>query len=172
MDLGLSGRTALVLGAAGGLGSAIARTLAKEGTNVALADVDGEGLSKLSESLVLAGVRSLPLAWDMSDLGSIAGHMDSIERTLGPVDILVIITGGLPPTPARQQDPNVWARNFQSMVLSVIAITDRSLPNMEAGAVGPHYHQHVFRSDRANSQSGDFERPQGLARWLVEDPLA
>ena len=58
MDLGLSGRTALVLGAAGGLGSAIARALAKEGANVALADVESEGLSKLSESVDLCCIDS------------------------------------------------------------------------------------------------------------------
>jgi 3-oxoacyl-[acyl-carrier protein] reductase len=121
VDSGLSWRTALVLGAAGGLGSAIARTLAKKGANVALADVDSEGLSKVSESVASRRVRSLPLVWDVSDLGSIAGHMDSIESTLGPVDILVNITGGPPPTPASRQDPSVWTRNFQAMVLSVIA---------------------------------------------------
>jgi 3-oxoacyl-[acyl-carrier protein] reductase len=46
--------------------------------------------------------------------------------------ILVNITGGPPPTPASGQDPALWAKHFQSMVLSVIAITDRVLPNMRA----------------------------------------
>ena len=39
MDLGLKNKTALVLGAGGGLGSAIARTVAREGANIALADI-------------------------------------------------------------------------------------------------------------------------------------
>ncbi|MGA3223145.1 MAG: SDR family oxidoreductase, partial [Acidobacteriaceae bacterium] len=41
-------------------------------------------------------------------------------------------TGGPPPTPASGQDTAVWSKQFQSMVLSVIATTDRVLPNMRA----------------------------------------
>ena len=47
-------------------------------------------------------------------------------------DILVNITGGPPPTPAAGQDPALWSKHFHAMVLSVIAITDRVLPNMRA----------------------------------------
>ncbi len=41
-------------------------------------------------------------------------------------------TGGPPPTTASGQDPALWSKHFQAMVLSVIAITDRVLPNMRA----------------------------------------
>ena len=51
---------------------------------------------------------------------------------MGPVDILVNNTGGPPPTTASGQDPELWSKHFQAMVLSVIAITDRVLPNMRA----------------------------------------
>lgn len=40
------------------------------------------------------------------------------------------ITGGPPSTPASGQDPTLWTKHFQGMVLSVIAITDRVLPKM------------------------------------------
>ena len=46
------------------------------------------------------------------------------------MDILVNITGGPPPTPAAGQDPALWSKQFEAMVLSVIAITDRVLPKM------------------------------------------
>jgi len=72
------------------------------------------------------------LVWDLSDLTQIDAHVSRIEAELGPVDVLVNITGGPPPTPASGQDPALWAKHFQSMVLSVIAITDRVLPNMRA----------------------------------------
>jgi 3-oxoacyl-[acyl-carrier protein] reductase len=52
------------------------------------------------------------------------------KKALGPIDILVNNTGGPPPTPAHGQDPALWIRHFQSMVLSVIALTDRVLPGM------------------------------------------
>jgi 3-oxoacyl-[acyl-carrier protein] reductase len=53
-----------------------------------------------------------------------------VEARFGPVDVLVNNTGGPPPTPAAGQDPALWTKNFQMMVLSVIALTDRVLPRM------------------------------------------
>jgi 3-oxoacyl-[acyl-carrier protein] reductase len=130
MDLGIKGRTALVLGAGGGLGGAVARALAVEGVNVALGDIDEKAVNAAAAAVEAAGAKALPLVWDLSDLESIAGHVGAINEKLGAVDILVNITGGPPPTPVAGQDPAQWARQFQSMVLSVIAISDAVLPSM------------------------------------------
>lgn len=130
MDLGIEGRTALVLGAGGGLGSAIARGLAREGAQVALADINGDAVNATAEDLRASGARTLALAWDLGDLALIDRNVGEIERTLGPVDILVNNTGGPPPTPAAGQDTALWAKSFQAMVLSVIGLTDRVLPGM------------------------------------------
>lgn len=130
MDLKIAGRTALVLGAGGGLGRAIAETLAAEGAKVAMADVDADALRAAADAVEAAGGKALTLAWDLADIASIDGHVGAIEAWSGPVDILVNITGGPPPTTASGQDPALWSRHFQAMVLSVIAITDRVLPKM------------------------------------------
>jgi 3-oxoacyl-[acyl-carrier protein] reductase len=132
MDLGIKGRTALVLGAGGGLGGAVARALAAEGANLALGDIDEQAVNATAAAVEGAGAMALPLVWDLSDLGSIAGHVAAINEKLGPVDILVNITGGPPPTPVAGQDVAQWARQFQAMVLSVIAISDAVLPSMRA----------------------------------------
>lgn len=50
--------------------------------------------------------------------------------------ILVNDTGGPPPTPVSGQDPAIWAKHFNAMVLSVVAITDRVLPGMRAAGWG------------------------------------
>lgn len=132
MDLGLNGRTALVLGGGGGLGRAIATALARESVNVAIGDIDGAALEQSAGEIRAAGAKALPLQWNLQDLSTIDGNVKKIEGELGPVDILVNITGGPPPTPAAGQDPALWTKNFESMVLSVIAITDRVLPGMKA----------------------------------------
>jgi 3-oxoacyl-[acyl-carrier protein] reductase len=132
MDLGLKGKTALVLGGGGGLGRAIATAFARESANVAVADIDAAALAKSAGDIVAAGARALPLQWNLQDLHSIDGHVTAIEQQLGPVDIVVNITGGPPPTPAAGQDPALWTKHFESMVLSVIAITDRLLPGMKS----------------------------------------
>jgi 3-oxoacyl-[acyl-carrier protein] reductase len=130
MDLGLKGKTALVLGGGGGLGRAIARTLAREGTRVAVGDIDAAALEKTMEEIGAAGSEGLPLPWDLGDLALIDERVSAVESRLGPVDVLVNNTGGPPPTPASGQDPDLWRKSFEAMVLSVIAITDRVLPGM------------------------------------------
>jgi 3-oxoacyl-[acyl-carrier protein] reductase len=131
MDLGISGRTALVLGASGGLGSAIAVRLAQEGVNVAAAGRSADALAATAARVEAAGAKALPLVWDLGDLDRVALSVAEVERTLGPVDILVNNTGGPPPTPAAGQDPATWRASFESMVLAVIAVTDRVLPGMK-----------------------------------------
>ncbi|MGJ7568362.1 SDR family oxidoreductase [Variovorax sp. GB1R11] len=136
MDLGLSGRTALVLGAGGGLGGAIARTLAREGARVALADIDLAAASNVAEQITKAGGQAVALAWDLGDLSVIDANIARIESELGPVDVLVNNTGGPPPTPISGQGSALWSQHFQSMVMSVIAITDRVLPGMRERRFG------------------------------------
>lgn len=136
MDLGINGKTALVLGAAGGLGSAIARTLAREGAKVAIADIDVEAAKAVAEDIDKDKVATIAIRWDLADLGSIDSNVAQIEARLGPVDILVNNTGGPPPTPVSGQKSELWATHFQSMVMSVIAITDRALPGMRERKFG------------------------------------
>jgi 3-oxoacyl-[acyl-carrier protein] reductase len=136
MDLGLSGKTALVLGAGGGLGSAIARTLAQEGVRVALADIDLAAASGVAQEIISTGAQAMALAWDLGDLSVIEVNVTRIERELGPIDILINNTGGPPPTPVSGQSSELWNRHFQSMVMSVIAITDRVLPGMRERQFG------------------------------------
>ena len=130
MNLGLRGKTALVLGAGGGLGRAIAKALAEEGARVAVGDRKAEHLEPTLADIAAAGSEGLPLAWDLADLSLIDGQVASIERRFGPVEVLVNNTGGPPPTPASGQAPELWGEHFQAMVLSVIALTDRVLPGM------------------------------------------
>ncbi|MEP9376016.1 SDR family oxidoreductase [Aquabacter sp. CN5-332] len=130
MDLGLAGKTALVLGAGGGLGGAIARTLAREGAMVAAADIDAAAAGRTAEAIAGAGGKAIALGWDLGDLSLIEPSIARIEAELGPVDVLVNNTGGPPPTPASGQSPELWSKHFQSMVLSVFVLTDRVLPGM------------------------------------------
>ncbi len=132
MDLGLSGKTALVLGASSGLGRAIALGLAGEGANVAVAARNEAALAALAGEIEALGVRALPVRWDLADLTVIDANVAAVEASLGAVDILINNTGGPPPTTAAGQSPDLWTAQFQAMVASVIATTDRVLPGMIA----------------------------------------
>jgi 3-oxoacyl-[acyl-carrier protein] reductase len=130
MNLGITAKTALVLGGGGGLGRAICMALASEGVNVAIADIASDAIAGTKTEVGVFGVRNMGIVWDLGDLSQIDAHVSKIESELGVVDILVNLTGGPPPTPAGGQDVALWSKHFQSMVLSVIAITDRVLPKM------------------------------------------
>lgn len=136
MDFGLNGKTALVLGGGAGLGKAIALALGREGARVAVAGRTAATVQQTAEEIEKGGSKGLPLTWDIGDLSLIDRNVSAIESQFGPVDVLVNNTGGPPPTPAAGQDPALWRKNFEAMVLSVIAITDRVLPGMRQSKWG------------------------------------
>lgn len=132
MDLELRGKTALVLGAGGGLGGAIARALAAEGVRVVAADINLAAARATADGIAGQGGEAMPLAWDLGQLSQVPDKVEAIRERFGGVDILVNNTGGPPPTPVHGQDPQLWRKHFEAMVLSVIAITDALLPHMKA----------------------------------------
>ena len=93
MDLGLTDRVAMVLGAGGGLGGAIAATLAREGARVAACDINADALGALADTAQDGGT-IVPVPFDLASLPALDAAVDSIESQLGFVDILVNITGG------------------------------------------------------------------------------
>jgi 3-oxoacyl-[acyl-carrier protein] reductase len=129
MDLGLQNKVALVLGGGGGLGQAIARTLIGEGAHVAISDRSEDALTAAMAQL--DAERAFALTWNLGDHDAIDDNVTLVERRFGPIDVLVNITGGPPPTPVVQQPLAVWSEQFNAMVLSVIAITDRVVPGMK-----------------------------------------
>lgn len=131
MDLGIQHKTALIFGAGGGLGGAIALALAREGVKVAIADINKEALGETAKKIADVGGKSLSLLWDLGDLSRIDESISSIEAEFESVDILVNNTGGPPPTTAAGQNAEIWQQYFNTMVVPVIAITDRVLPAMQ-----------------------------------------
>ena len=130
MELGLKGKVALVLASSRGLGQAMAVSLAREGVKVAVTGRNPEGLQQSVKMIEAVGGQALALQWDLADLSVIDSLVAKVETDLGPIDILINNTGGPPPTPAAGQDPALWQKSFNDMVLSLIAITDRVLPGM------------------------------------------
>jgi short-subunit dehydrogenase len=85
----LQGRTALVTGASGGLGTHIARRLAREGMNVAVSGRREDALAAVATELEALGAKTAAIPADLSDLSAIDPLVDSVEKTLGPIDVLV-----------------------------------------------------------------------------------
>jgi NAD(P)-dependent dehydrogenase (short-subunit alcohol dehydrogenase family) len=90
----LTGKTALVTGAAGGLGRAIALSLAEAGADVALGLRDPNADGGLAAAITALGRRALPLAMDVTDLPQSRAAIDSVVTEFGCLDILVNNAGG------------------------------------------------------------------------------
>jgi short-subunit dehydrogenase len=86
----LQDRTALVTGASGGLGTHIARRLAREGMNVAVSGRREDALAAVADELRGLGVKAEAVPADLSDLGQVDPLIERSEAALGgPLDVLV-----------------------------------------------------------------------------------
>lgn len=136
MQLGIEGKVALVQGAGGGLGSAIALALAKEGVHVAACDVNEQALEATRVELAKTGTPFMTVPWDLKDQPAFSAKLQTVVEELGDVDILVNNSGGPPPSSASGVAASVWRAQFEEMVLSLIALTDLVLPKMMARSWG------------------------------------
>jgi 3-oxoacyl-[acyl-carrier protein] reductase len=132
VNLGLAGKIALVVGGGGGLGSAVAHALAREGARVAVAGRDRGSAGQTVEAIAADGGEAFAVHLDLTDLASLDAALASIRARSGEVEILFNNSGGPPPTTAAGQPVEVWREQFDAIVLGVIALTDRVLPPMRA----------------------------------------
>jgi 3-oxoacyl-[acyl-carrier protein] reductase len=127
MDLGIKGKTALVMGASAGLGRAIARALVAEGVRVAICSRDGARIEKARADL---GVE-LAVECDLSKPGAAASLVQGVEKKLGSCDILVVNTGGPPKAPFAEVSTQQWHEGFEGLWMSAVDSIQAALPGMK-----------------------------------------
>ncbi len=112
-SISLAGQVAVVTGGGRGIGRAVAQRLAAAGAAVA---VIARSDSELAETVALiqqAGGRATALAADVTDLHAVRHAMQTIERSLGPVDLLVNSAGAIKPFgPVWKIDADEWWRTI------------------------------------------------------------
>src|SRR5436305_1615493 len=89
----LTGRVALVSGAAQGLGRAMAVALAEAGADLVLADLNTAGVTKTAEHIAGLGRRVLPATCDVSAPDQIRGMFARLDREFGRIDFLGNVAG-------------------------------------------------------------------------------
>jgi len=85
----LEGKNALITGAAQGIGKAVALGMAKEGANVAIADVNIESARTTSQEVSALGVKSIALKLDVSNQENVIDAFKTVTGELGSLDILI-----------------------------------------------------------------------------------
>lgn len=131
MEFGLKQKVALVHGAGGGLGGAIARALADEGATVVVCDINETNLAATCEAIESVGGKAIGKQWDLAQIDKFKQLHDDVVAAVGPIDILCNNTGGPPPSLVQNVERDVWQRHFTEMVLSVVSMTDLVLPGMK-----------------------------------------
>jgi 3-hydroxybutyrate dehydrogenase len=121
----LSGRTALVTGAASGIGAALARRLAADGARVLAVDLNEDGAKALADEV--PGVE--PLACDLSDL-------DAVDALPAEVDVLVNNAGLQHVSPVHEFDPQRFHTILTIMLEAPFRLARRTLPHMYARGWG------------------------------------
>ncbi len=137
MDLGITGKNALICGASQGMGKAIATALAAEGANVfmcARTEYTLADAARAVKETAKGKVEYLPT--DLSKEESRHKLSEAIKQRLGSIEILIHNTGGPKPTAAEDTSIEDWETGFESLFKSVVQINQAFVPAMKTARWG------------------------------------
>ncbi len=129
MDLGLSGKKAMITGGSKGIGRAIANLLVAEGAQVALCARNGE---EVDAAVAELGGNTLGAAVDVADKEALQGWITGTAEQMGGIDILIpnVSAGG------GQMDENGWKANLEIDVFGTTRAIEAAMPSLQASAAG------------------------------------
>ncbi|MEU8877144.1 SDR family NAD(P)-dependent oxidoreductase [Streptomyces javensis] len=132
-----AGKTALVTGAASGIGLAIARRLGQGGAAVVVADYNLEGAEKAVEQLKSEGITAAAVRVDVSDAPSVEAAVNFSADTFGALHLAVNNAGiGADGMPVGEYDLDVWNRVVRTDLDGVFFSMRYEIPAMQAAGGG------------------------------------
>ena len=162
VDLGLTGRSALVCGASQGIGLAIAQALAAEGANVAMLARRADVVEREA-----ASIGALPVRCDLTVREEIENAVDTAVKAFGGLDIVVLNGGGPPPGRADVLDADAVEGAVRLLLTSHVHLVGRALPHLRRSVAGRiiAVESTTVREPLANLVLSNAIRP-GVAGWL------
>jgi 2-hydroxycyclohexanecarboxyl-CoA dehydrogenase len=132
----LDGKNALVTGAGRGIGRAIALALARDGAQVAIADVDGASAARVAAETAALGRRAVAIAVDLTRRTEVEAMVARAVQELGSVDILVNNAGWDKVAPFLESDEDTWDRIIALNFKGVLYTCRAAVPGMVARGGG------------------------------------
>lgn len=129
MDLGLSGRTAVVSGGSAGLGFATARSLVTAGVRVVIC---GRDAKRLTDAAAKIGNSCIGIVGDVSSVAGGETFINQATAALGHIDIAVLNGGGPPAGNFASTSVANYETAVQNGLLSMIAMTKLVVPQMQS----------------------------------------
>jgi 3-oxoacyl-[acyl-carrier protein] reductase len=136
MDLQLSGKTGLVVAGSKGLGRAVAQAWAAEGVSVAILSRSRQALDEAQAAIAATGGKAVGLVADLNDRQSVDMAVAEARSRLGPIDLLLLNTGGPPAGKAAGIAPEIWEAQYRQHVTPLIHLADLLTPDMRARGFG------------------------------------
>lgn len=137
MDLGLTGKVALVLAASKGLGRACAAALATEGASVTIGARDEQTLEKTAQEIQQETGRCvLAVPTDVTREEDVEAIVTATVKEFGSIDILVNNAGGPPSGLFEAVNDEQWQAAFEQNLLSAVRLTRIVLPHMRERGSG------------------------------------
>jgi NAD(P)-dependent dehydrogenase (short-subunit alcohol dehydrogenase family) len=133
----LTGRTALVTGASGGLGRHFATTLARSGATVAVAARRQDKVAAVADEIVAAGGKALAVALDVVSRESVAAAFEEVEQKAGTVTVVVNNAGIAGRGPALDMPEDLYDKVMETNLKGVWNVAQESARRMvKAGKPG------------------------------------
>lgn len=132
----LAGRTAVITGAASGMGNATARLLAAQGVRVALLARREDRLTELAGKITDGGGQALVVVTDVTDQASVDAAAERVRTEFGPVDLVVNAAGVMLPNPVDAGRADEWQRMLDTNVTGVLRIIRAFTADLVAAAAG------------------------------------
>jgi NAD(P)-dependent dehydrogenase (short-subunit alcohol dehydrogenase family) len=129
-------KTALVTGAASGMGRATSLRLAREGRQVALVDINGDGAAAVAHEIKAAGGTAIAVAADIADRMQVAAAVVQVREAFGPITILINNAAMDNHSPIADLTDDVWDRLMAVNLKSMFMLTQQVLPDMLAAGWG------------------------------------
>jgi 3-oxoacyl-[acyl-carrier protein] reductase len=131
MELGLSGKVAMITGASRGLGRAMAQAFAAEGVRLGICARGGDALDQARDELKRAGAQVHARAADINDAAAMESWLESTVEQFGGVDILVNNAGGARAGALAQLADDAWRQAFDLNFFSAVRLSRLCAAEME-----------------------------------------